>query len=71
LKMRDGAEPDREENTERLEQAVKCAEELSKRIQGLNTMLARGDFEEIKEILSEIKRLVMDLEKYLNMLDPV
>ncbi|MEM2981169.1 MAG: hypothetical protein QW385_07410 [Thermoproteota archaeon] len=69
--MRDEAEPDRGENTEKLEQAVKCAEELSRRIQGLNTVLARGDFDEIKEILSEIKRLVMDLENYLNMLDPV
>lgn len=69
--MRDEAEPDRGENTEKLEQAVKCAEELSRRIQGLNTVLAHGDFDEIKEILSEIKRLVMDLENYLNMLDPV
>jgi hypothetical protein len=69
--MQDGAEPDRGENTEKLEQAVKCAEELSKRIQGLNTVLARGDFEEIKEILSEIKSLVIDLENYLNMLSPV
>ncbi|MEM2939949.1 MAG: hypothetical protein QW304_00130 [Thermoproteota archaeon] len=69
--MRDEAEPDRGENTEKLEHAVKCAEELSRRIQGLNTVLARGDFDEIKEILSEIKRLVMDLENYLNMLDPV
>lgn len=69
--MQDGSEPDRGENTEKLEQAVKCAEELSKRILGLNTVLAHGDFEKIKEILSEIKKLVMDLESYLNTLNPV
>lgn len=69
--MQDGAEPDRGENTEKLEQAVKCAEELSKRIQSLNMVLARGDFEEIKKLVSEIKSLVMDLENYLNMLDPI
>jgi protein-arginine kinase activator protein McsA len=69
--MQGGVEQDKGENTERLEQAVKCAEELSNKIQGLNKALVRGDFEEIKSILIEIKSLVADLENLLNMLDPV
>ncbi|MEM2088998.1 MAG: hypothetical protein QXF52_10085 [Thermoproteota archaeon] len=69
--MQNRSEPEMGENAERLERAVKCAEELSKKIQSLNTVLARGDFEEIKKLLSDIKSLIIDLENYLNMLDPI
>ncbi|MEM2930196.1 MAG: hypothetical protein QW797_04995 [Thermoproteota archaeon] len=64
--MRGEPEPDEKEGSERIERTVECAEELSKMIQKLNTALTRGDFEELKEILSKVKHRITELENYLN-----
>ncbi len=53
------------EDSEKIERTIKCAEELSKMIQNLNTALTRGDFEELKEILSKVKQRITELEDYL------
>jgi polyhydroxyalkanoate synthesis regulator phasin len=53
----------------KIERTIECAEELSRMIQNLNTALSRGDFEELKEILNMVKRRILELENYLNMLD--
>lgn len=57
------------EGCKRIKQSIECAEELSKMVQSLNTALSRGDFEELREILSRVKLRILELENYLNMLD--
>lgn len=67
--MRDKPEPAEKGDSEKIEQTIECAEELSKMIQKLNTALSHGDFEELKEILNKVKRRILELEDYLNMVD--
>ena len=67
--MQDELEQGKKEDSERIERTIECAEELSKMVQSLNTALSRGDFEELREILSRVKRLILELENYLNMID--
>lgn len=67
--MREEPTQAKKEACGRIEQTIKCAEELSKIVQSLNTALSRGDFEELREILSKVKLRILELESYLNMLD--
>jgi len=68
--MRDKAElVGRKSNMERIEQVAKNAEELSLMIQKLNIALVRGDFEDLKSLLNEIKQRVVEIENHLNTLD--
>lgn len=67
--MQDELEQGKKEDSGRIEQTIECAEELSKMVQSLNTALSRGDFEELREILSKVKRRILELENYLSMVD--
>lgn len=67
--MQDETGQAEKEECVRIKQTIECAEELSKMVQSLNTALSRGDFEELREILSRVKLRVLELENYLNMLD--
>ncbi|MEM1557467.1 MAG: hypothetical protein QXR44_04175 [Thermoproteota archaeon] len=67
--MQDKVEPTNSGNTERIELVAKCAEELSLMIQRLNTTLTRGEFEDLRNLLSEIKQCVTEIENHLSILD--
>jgi len=67
--MPDELEQAKKEDGGKIERTIECAEDLSRMIQNLNTALSRGDFEELKEILNRVKRCILELENYLNMLD--
>lgn len=67
--MRDGLEQAKKEGCGRIERTMECAEELSRMVQSLNTALSRGDFEELREILSRIKLRILELESHLNTFD--
>jgi len=67
--MRDEVEPTDGGNIETIELVAKYAEELSLMIQKLNTMLARGDFEDLKKLLEEIKQRAAEIENRLNTLN--
>ncbi|MEM1548580.1 MAG: hypothetical protein QXU09_02695 [Thermoproteota archaeon] len=67
--MRNEVEPARTGNIERIELVAKHAEEISLMVQKLGTALARGEFEDLKNILNEIKQRVAEIENHLSMLD--
>ncbi|MCS7138481.1 MAG: hypothetical protein NZ873_00275 [Crenarchaeota archaeon] len=67
--MQDKVGPANMENTDRIEPVAKRAEELSIMIRKLNTMLARGDFDDLKDLLNEIKQRIVEIENRLSMLD--
>lgn len=67
--MRDEVEPARTGNIEKIELVTKHAEEISLMVQKLGTALARGEFEDLKNILNEIKQRVAEIENNLSMLD--
>jgi hypothetical protein len=67
--MQDEVEPARTGNIEKIELVTKRAEEISLAIQKLGTLLARGEFEDLKNLLNDIKQRVAEIENYLSMLD--
>jgi hypothetical protein len=67
--MQDEVEPASTGNIEKIELVTKRAEEISLAIQKLGTLLARGEFEDLKNLLNDIKQRVAEIENYLSMLD--
>ncbi|MBO3799673.1 MAG: hypothetical protein FGF52_01235 [Candidatus Brockarchaeota archaeon] len=69
--MQDEVDPTHNRNIERIELIAKYAEELSIMIQKLNTTLTRGDFEDFRSLLNEIKQYVAEIENRLNTLETI
>lgn len=67
--MQDEMKTASSENVERIELIAKHAEELSAMIQKLNTMLIRGEFDDLKSLLNEIKNRITEIENGLSTLD--
>ncbi len=67
--MQDGVEPAGMGNIEKIMLVAGKAEELSLTVQKLSKALARGELEDLKNLLNEMKQCVAEIENHLNTLN--